>query len=256
MSLTPPPGITLPERFAYRYGIRPGAYPLATPDHPDYDDPFDAVMAAAVELRAKVGGRPIPDLNGTAYAALCGYYGACVGGGVSYAPVVLARAQQWQAQSALRPPAPAGELVFPIAPASVALAPSTWSQDNGVDIPTANGACGPAAVEVAMADGVVVSEGAISGFGPYIPVIRISDGPLAGRYIYYGHAAPDLVAVGTRVSAGQPIAEVGCGIVGISSGPHLEIGISAPGGPPFPGYHQTSGGMEQLLLSARAALLK
>ena len=116
-----------------------------------------------------------------------------------------------------------GGFVFPM-PAGAAAPPGSWSPDQGVDI----AAPGHTPL-LAVASGTIVLHG-IGGFGPSAPVLRLDD----GRYVYYGHAGPgNMLPIGTHVSAGQVISEVGAGIVGISSGPHLEIGFCDSSGTPL-----------------------
>ncbi|HXD68065.1 MAG TPA: peptidoglycan DD-metalloendopeptidase family protein [Solirubrobacteraceae bacterium] len=124
--------------------------------------------------------------------------------------------------------------------------PATWSPDDGVDIAAPGGT-----PELAVCSGTIVQHG-IGGFGPSAPVLHC-DRPLAGYdYVYYGHAGPgNWTPIGTHVSQGQVISQVGYGIVGISSGPHLEIGFADASGSPI--GPSTASTMLSLLRSAYGA---
>jgi murein DD-endopeptidase MepM/ murein hydrolase activator NlpD len=149
----------------------------------------------------------------------------------------LAAASRQQSSSsgaAAPPPGPTqvssgGGFTFPL-PRGAASPPGTWSLDQGVDISAPGGT-----PEVAVCSGTIVLHG-IGGFGPWAPVIHC-DSPLSGgSYVYYGHAGPaNQLPVGTHVSAGQVMSEVGPGIVGISTGPHVEIGFCDSSGTPIGG---------------------
>ena len=119
-----------------------------------------------------------------------------------------------------------GSFTFPMPKGDVS-PPATWSLDEGVDISAPGGT-----PELAVCSGTVVLHG-IGGFGPSAPVLHC-DSPLAGYdYVYYGHAGPgNWTPVGTHVSQGQVISQVGYGDVGISTGPHLEIGFADSSGSP------------------------
>jgi septal ring factor EnvC (AmiA/AmiB activator) len=135
-----------------------------------------------------------------------------------------------------------GGFTFPL-PKGSGSPPGTWSLDDGVDISAPGDT-----PEYAVCSGTIVLHG-IGGFGPDAPVLHC-DSPVGGySYVYYGHAGPsNQLAVGTHVGAGQAMSSIGPGIVGISTGPHLEIGFCDSSGSPL--GPSTAGAMMSLLQGA------
>jgi hypothetical protein len=235
VTLTDHPKMQLAERFAYKLGQRPPSYPLETANHPDYNDPFDAVMTGAVELRGKVGGRPIPSLDNTAYQAACGYYGACAG----YASSVLNRARQWEAQSALSPPAAGGPSGVPPNPQGLVnpFSGDKWVHatpriDEGRDFDLLAGEAIGALGDSRM---IGISPGWYKG-QPFIwfellnehgGTSRTAARPYAGRYWYAAEQITPLLHPSQVVSAGTPVATYAQGGSGLELGWATASGATA-----------------------------
>ena len=126
-------------------------------------------------------------------------------------------------------PVSAGGFAFPL-PKGSGSPPGSWSLDQGVDISAPGDT-----PEYAVCSGTIVLHG-IGGFGPWAPVLHC-DSALGGySYVYYGHSGPaNQLPVGSHLSSGQVMSEVGPGIVGMSTGPHLEIGFADASGTPVGG---------------------
>lgn len=212
---------------AYRRGRRPASYSFKTEHHPDVLDSFDTVMAAAVHLRGKVGGRTIPRLDGVAYQALCGYYGACSDGiAGNYAADVLQRARSWErdahgdsAPTSMPAFGQSAALAWPVrgAVTSPFCERRAWEACHpGVDLAVPSGTAILAAAAGRVA--VVESTGESGGYGNFTCLQHTS-----ALTSCYAHQQRALVRVGQVVGRGQPIGVSDC--TGRCFGPHLHFEV-------------------------------
>jgi Peptidase family M23 len=215
-------------KWAYRKGQRPATYLYMTDRHPDVLDSFDNVMAAAVHLRGKVGGHKLPRLDGVAYRALCGYYGACSDGVAgNYAHDVLSRAERWQrrASSTLQPPIPVapsvGLLTWPVrGPITSAFCERrSWESCHpGIDIGV------PAGTPIrAAATGRVKTREWVSGYGQYTCLQHRP--PYSTCYAHQSRFGP--TPVGGLIPRGGLVGYVGC--TGLCFGAHLHFEVRVNG---------------------------
>ena len=214
-------------KYAYRRGQRPTRYSFMTDRHPDVLDSFDNVMAAAVHLRGKVGGRPLPRLDGLAYRALCGYYGACADGiAGNYAADVLEQARAWKRDSAaLAPPSAGGTeaLAWPVrGPVTSPFCERrTWEACHpGIDIGVASGT--PILAAAAGRIAVVQPARDSGGYGVFTCIAHSS-----AITTCYAHQERVLVRVGQIVGRGQPIGVSDC--TGRCFGAHLHFEVRRDG---------------------------
>jgi murein DD-endopeptidase MepM/ murein hydrolase activator NlpD len=217
-------------KYAYRKGRRPARYSFVTRRHPDVLDAFDNVMAATVHLRGKVAGRAIPRLDGLAYRALCGYYGACSDGVAgNYAHDVLTRARTWQrrATAPRREPASLGGgglLSWPVRGAVTSPFGMRWGRLHaGIDIGASTGTPIRAA-----ATGRVTTRGWVGGYG--VMTCLEHQRPYSTCYAHQSRLGP--TASGGVVGRGGLIGYVGC--TGHCFGAHLHFEVRVNGSPVDP----------------------
>lgn len=119
------------------------------------------------------------------------------------------------------------EYVWPLAvPATITsgfenrINPVTGKAEKHLGIDISNGKGGVPVF--AMADGVVIRVGAVSGFGQ---AIFIDHGN--GLFTRYGHLQWNAMQVreGEKVKKGQYIGQIGYGLVGTSTGPHVQFEV-------------------------------
>jgi len=136
-----------------------------------------------------------------------------------YVQKVLETAASYRAAAADRGTANAQGYVSPI-PAGARL---SWMRiDQGLDLQTE-----PGVGLRAIGDGVVTKAVDPGGFGPDYAVLRLTSGPLAGHFFYYGHT--HVVVLGP-VRAGEVICHTGTRGVGNATSPGwAEIGAWPPG---------------------------